>query len=695
MKTDRELTEFGCMQFGRRAMQEQLPDPMFRAWERAVHNETPISKETADAIAHAMKTWAMARGVTHFCHWFQPLNGKTAEKHEAFIQPDSEGNPIARFSGSSLLRGETDGSSFPTGGLRETFEARGYTFWDVSSYAYVRGHVLYIPSVFTSYNGERLDLKLPLINAKQALNEQATRVLNLMGRKDVKHVQPMIGLEQEYFLVHQDQAAKRPDIQFCGRALFSADLPKGGEFEDTYFSRINENVQAFMREVNEECWSLGIYAQIEHNEVAPGQYEFSSVFSDATTSIDQNMLLMDILHRVAEKHEFLCLLHEKPFHGMNGSGKHTNFSLKASNGDNLFDPGDRQPEDLQFLVFISAFIEAVDRHQTLIRMASSDAGNDYRLGAAEAPPAIISIHLGDRLHELFQQLTETTEITPIELTRLIAPVISLSEQSIEATDRNRTSPINFSGNKFEFRMLGSSLNPSSLNTFLFAALAQSLEHIADELEAASIETEQDLHHEVLQITHKILKKHHRILFSGDGYTRGWITEAESRGLERFDSYIESVGVLVRPETVELCEQFDILNHQELRARKEILLRQYIHAVKTESRVITRMAQEGVYPALLRYQIDLEKVLRSDLSSSVPYRAKRNADLMDQIDTQTEGLNRLIAESIKPSDVWEIVKFTETRLRPAIDELADLLNYTELFTPYDVFPYPSQADLVVQ
>ena len=375
-----DKSRFGSHQFGRQAMQERLPKPIYEAWLSAVNNETPISKETADAIAHAMKIWALELGATHYCHWFQPLNGKTAERHESFLQPDAQGEPILRFAGDSLLRGETDGSSFPTGGLRETYEGRGYTFWDVSSYAYVRNHVLYIPSVFTSYNGERLDLKLPLLKAKHSVSEEATRVLHLLGKSDVTSVQPMLGLEQEYFLVYRDQARKRPDLQFCDRALFSADIPKGGEFEDTYFSRLNEDVQAFMREVNEECWSLGIYAQIEHNEVAPGQYEFSSAFSDVITSVDQNMLLMDILQRVAWKHGFECLLHEKPFHGMNGSGKHTNVSLRASNGDNLFDPGDRQPEDLQFIVFMAAFIEAVDRHQTLLRMASSDAGNDDRLG---------------------------------------------------------------------------------------------------------------------------------------------------------------------------------------------------------------------------------------------------------------------------------------------------------------------------
>lgn len=691
----KNLEMFGCRQFGRNTMRERLPLPVFTAWEQAVNNETPIRRETADSIAHAMKMWALEQGATHFCHWFQPLNGKTAEKHDAFLQQDEAGYPIMRLSGKSLIKGETDGSSFPNGGLRDTFEARGYTFWDVSSYAFIRGHVLYIPSVFISYTGDKLDLKMPLIKARQALSEQATRVLHLLGKKEVRYVRPMLGLEQEYFLLDGEEARKRPDLRFCGRTLFSADMPKGGLYEDTYFSAVSEQVQAFMREVNRECWELGIYASVEHNEVAPGQYEFSSIFDDATTTIDQNMLVMDILQSVARKYGFECLLTEKPFTGMNGSGKHNNFSLQASNGDNLFDPGDRAPEDLQFIVFISALIEAVDRHQGLLRMASSDEGNDHRLGGAEAPPAILSIYLGEPLHILFKQLAETTSITPVELTRMTAPLISLSEQSIEATDRNRTSPINFSGNKFELRMLGASLNASALNTFLFAAMAQSLEGIADRLEKAAPKSDAELHEAVMEITHDIVKEHQRILFDGDGYTTSWVEEAEKRGLSHCKNYIDSVEFLLTPETVELVEHFDVLNRQELEARHVVLVRQFIHSVKTQARTIARMASEGVYPALLRYQIELEKVVAGGISKSAVKRAERNADFMDRLDEQSQALDELISEVIAPEDNMEVVKGMLEKLRPAMQELSELLKRIELYTPYDVFPYPGQDELVIQ
>lgn len=458
LRQDSLLGKFAIRQFNRRTMRKRLPKPVFAAWEEAVNEDVPISKDIADGIAHAMKVWAIELGASHYCHWFQPLNGKTAEKHESFLQRDGEGQAIDRLSGKSLIRGETDGSSFPTGGLRDTFEATGITFWDPSSYAFVRDHILYIPSVFISFHGDKLDFKLPLLNAKRALDHEATRVLQALGFAEVSHVRPMLGLEQEYFLVYEDQAAKRHDIQFCGRTLFAADMPKGGEYEDTYFSRINDPVLAFMREVNQECWELGIFASVEHNEVAPGQYELCGIYDDLVSTVDQNLLTMDILERVARKHGYRALLHEKPFQGMNGSGKHNNISLLASNGDNLFDPGDNQTDNLPFLLFVSAFIECVNRYQDLIRMASSSAGNDHRLGGNEAPPAIMSVNLGAKLQELFDQLKATTDMTPVQLKKLIAPISNLTEQVIDGVDRNRTAPISFSGNKFEIRTLGSSMN---------------------------------------------------------------------------------------------------------------------------------------------------------------------------------------------------------------------------------------------
>ena len=696
------VKEFGKNLFGKSVMKDRLPKPVYYAWEQAVFQNRPINREVADAIAHAMKVWAMERGATHFCHWFQPLTGKTAEKHVSFLQEGKDGLPISRLSGKSLMRGETDGSAFPHGGLRDTFEARGYTYWDVSSSAFVRKNVLYIPSVFISYTGAKLDMKMPLINAREALSEQATRVLNLLGKTEVDFVRPMVGLEQEYFLVYKDKAMQRPDLRFCEKTLFSAEMPRGGDYEDPYFSSMSENIQDFMEEVNRECWALGIYAEIEHNEVAPGQYELVSSFADVTTTIDQNMLIMDILKKVARRHGFECLLTEKPFGGLNGSGKHNNISLQASNGDNLFDPGDRAPEDLQFIVFLSAFIQTIDKYQVLLRMASSNEGNDHRLGRQEAPPSVLSIYLGDKLHDLFVQLAETTEITPVELTHLTAPLVSLSVQSIDATDRNRTAPISFSGNKFEIRTLGASLNASPLNTFLFAGMAESLKDIADRLEL-NLKSEvvnsqkpkpEYLHKIVMQITHDILKKHHAILFTGNGYDQSWKAEAEKRGLKHYENYIDTVEILRDPSTIELLEKFDVLSAQELEARYQVLVKDFIHSVKTQARIITRMGQEGVYPALIDYQAKLEQVAGTGYSKSAVERAKFNAHLLDQLDAKTKEIDKMIGEIIEQEDSNQVIRDMVDNLRPAMVELATLLREIELYTPYDVFPYPSQEELIV-
>lgn len=686
------METFGKRQFSERVMRERLPRPIFQAWQKAVHNETEIEREVADAIAHAMKVWAIELGATHYCHWFQPLNGKTAEKHDAFLMPGEDDAPIARLSGKALMRGETDGSSFPNGGLRDTFEARGYTFWDVTSSAFVREAVLYIPSVFISYHGDKIDMKLPLLNARQAMSAQATRVLHLLGSTEVKFVRAMVGLEQEYFLLNKEAADKRPDVVFCERVLFSADMPKGGDYEYTYFGSLSKRVQEYMNEVNRQCWELGIFASVEHNEVAPGQYEFSSIFDDVTVTVDQNMIVMDILKRVAEEFGFTCLLTEKPFGGMNGSGKHNNFSLEASNGDNLFDPGDRAPEDLQFILFLSAFIQAVDEYAPLLRLGSSSEGNDHRLGGHEAPPAIVSINLGEQLHALFEQLAKTTDITPVQLKRMTKPIISLSEQSIDATDRNRTSPVSFGGNKFEFRMLGSSMNASAINTFLLAGMAEALEKIADQLEAHK---DEDLHETVIQIAHDIMEKHHRILFAGDGYKADWVEEAKRRGLPVYPHYIDSVSCLKDEKNIQLLERFDVLNRTEMNARYEVLVSHFIHAVKTQARTIGRMASQGVYPALVKYQITLGRASAYGLAPSIQRRAKINADFIESLDALVVSLDEILDEVIHQENRDDVVSGMLYRVRPAMDALRDLLQEIELHTPYDVFPYPTQVELIVQ
>lgn len=686
---------FGKYQFNRSVMRDRLPKPVYQKYRGAMKHQQFIDQMTADAIAHAMKTWAMELGATHFCHWFQPLNGRTAEKHEAFIQPDHNGVPLARLSGKALMKGETDGSSFPNGGLRDTFEARGYTFWDTNSYAFVRGTTLYIPSVFMSYRGDTLDLKMPLIKALDALSAQAVRVLHDLGKTDVDWVEPTLGLEQEFFLVEASQAAHRPDLKLCGRALFGSEMLQGGHLQDTYFQGMNERVQQYMNEVNRACWNLGIYASIEHNEVSPGQYEFSSVFGDAITTVDQNMVVMDILENVATHHGFQCLLHEKPFDGLNGSGKHSNFSLTTSTGENLFDPGDEQPHDLRFLLFVTAFIVAVDRYQTLLRMAASDEGNDHRLGGNEAPPAIISINLGETLHDLFMELAKTTKIPKVKLTSILEPVVTLADLSIETTDRNRTSPVSFTGNRFELRMLGSSLNASAMNTFLFAGMAESLEEIALQLESSDTSTPEALHDTTMQICHHALEQHQRILFTGDGYKKEWVEESKRRGLEQVSGYLDSIDAITREETVRLCERFGVLSREELVARREILIERFNHSVGLQGQVLARMATKGIYPALMEYQIRLQKAVAGGMSTSLEKKAKENARLMDALDVASTALKESLKRAEGMDDAKRQSICYRDEVREAMRALEDICNEIEAFVPEELLPYPASSVLVVQ
>ena len=535
---------------------------------------------------------------------------------------------------------------------------------------------------------------MPLINAREALNKAATRMLHLLGKTEVQFVRPMIGLEQEYFLLNAKAAEQRPDLRFCEKTLFSAEMPRNGDYESPYFSSVSERVKSFMYDVNQECWALGIYTVTEHNESAPGQYEFVSTYNEATTTIDQNMLLMDILKKVALRHGFVCLLTEKPFAALNGSGKHNNFSLMDSTGHNLFEPGEKASENLQFIVFLSAFIEAIDKYQALIRMASSNEGNDHRLGGYEAPPAILSIYLGDKLHQLFTQLAEATEISAVELRELTTPIANLAALSIDATDRNRTAPISFSGNKFEIRTLGASMNASSLNAFVFVAMAESLENMADKLEKINPENQEALHNAVMKITHESMHNHHKILFAGNNYDEDWHSEAKQRGLVELDNYIDTVETLIDPKSVALLEKFNVLNQAELEARYQVLIRDFIHSVKTQARIMTRMAQEGVYPALLRYQIELENVAVNGFSESAKTRAVFNANLMDELDAKTKELDQMIDKIIQSGDNENIIRDMMNKLRPAMQELAALLRKIELYCPYDVFPYPTEEELIV-
>ena len=589
--------DFGSLVFDEKLMEERLPNPVYKTWKQTVAKEGTLDRPTADAIAHAMKRWALEKGATHFTHWFQPMTGSTAEKHDSFIEPGADGQPLTRFSGKSLIKGEPDASSFPSGGLRATFEARGYTYWDCTSPAFIKDGILCIPTVFVSYNGESLDKKAPLLKSMEAISKAATRVVNIFGDKEVKTCVPVVGLEQEYFLVDKKLYEKRLDLKLTGRTLFGASAPKGQELDDHYFGSIPQRVSAFMKEVNHELWKLGIYAKAEHNEVAPAQFELAPIYSNTNIAVDQNQLTMDILKKVANKHGLACLLHEKPFAGINGSGKHNNYSIVTDNGQNLYSPGDKPAENIRFLVFICAFIKAVDTYPELLRMSSSGAGNDHRLGANEAPPAIISIYLGSYIEDILFSIYKEKEITSTKTDSSFNPVSGLSYIPHDNTDRNRTSPVAFTGNKFEFRMLGSSLSAAIANIVLNTINAEVLNEIADELEG--IKYIQDIREKALAICKDIIKNHKRIIFSGDGYSSQWVEEAAKRGLPNIKSFIESVSSLTDEKAIKLFTSLNIYSEKELYARTEILSEQYIKTIEIETKTLTKMAKNEILPAMTK------------------------------------------------------------------------------------------------
>lgn len=687
------VEEFGKKQFNEKVMRSTLPLSVFKKWQQAICNETQIDRETADALAHAMKIWAIDLGATHYCHWFQPMTGLTAEKHDAFIQRDDEGQPIARLSGKSLLKGETDGSSFPNGGLRTAFEARGYTYLDVTSYAFVRGHVLFIPCVFVSYTGAKLDQKLPLLVAQDKMNASASEVLRKLGYDDFKSVKAMIGLEQEYFLVDKEQALKRPDIVFSGKTLFGESMPKDQGMNDHYFGALTERVSSFMKEVNQKCWEVGIFASTEHNEVAPGQYEFVSMFTNVNLAVDQNMVVMDILKRIALRHDMICLLNEKPFDGVNGSGKHNNFSLCTDTGTNLFELSEDGKANLRFLIFATAFIQTVDRYGTLIRMSCSDAGNDYRLGGHEAPPAIISVFLGDHLHRVFEELATKPNISPVELAKMYSPMQNLSALPLDITDRNRTSPVSFTGNKFEIRTLGSSRSASALNTAVLAGLAESLSSIAKQLDGVS---KAKLPEKVIDIVHGILANHKRILFAGDGYSKSWQEEAKRRGLDNLPNYIDSVETLKDAHVRKMFSDLGVFNEQELDARYDIYYNEFIQTVLTQGKTLVSMVDKGILPALAK---TLSFYKGADDASGNHFEAftkRLNAcgDIFDKLYNANDALQVALAKAVKSATKKNAAGVLVNEVRPLLVSIKSLCNAAEHIIPKDIFPYPTLQDLIV-
>lgn len=686
--------DFGINLFSERVMKECLPHPIYTKWKTATRKEDALDRPTADAIAHAMKKWAMDKGATHFTHWFQPLTGSTAEKHDSFIEPGDHDQPISRFSGKSLIKGEGDASSFPSGGLRATFEARGYTYWDCTSPAFLRDNVLCIPTIFVSYNGETLDKKAPLLKSAEAISKQATRIVNLFKDKDIKHVNAMVGLEQEYFLIDKKMYKERKDLVHTGRTLFGSMPPKSMDIRGHYFGSIPSRVQAFMTDVDEELWKLGIYAKTEHNEVAPCQFEIAPLFIDANVAVDQNLIIMDVLKKKADKHDMACLLHEKPFQGVNGSGKHNNWSLVTDDGQNLLEPGDRPHENIRFLLFVCAIIEAVDKYPELLRMAASCYGNDYRLGADEAPPAVISICMGDELEIILEKLRSGEhEIKPDVETQPYA-IANLSYVPKDTSDRNRTSPFAFTGNKFEFRMVGSSRSASTTNIILNSIVADSLRSIADTLQ--QYKYIDDIRKKSLDICRDILRKHSRILFSKDGYSEEWIKEAQERGLPNIKHYVDSIYSMIDDKAVEMFERNKVYDRLELEARVDILTEEYRKSVKAEVLTLLDISKKDILPALVR-EIKFYSDAQNSLGLENSYyqrKIKHLCDLLNTFDGRYHDLKENMIERHKYPDNMEKAQYLNHVIVPKMEELRAVIDDIEEAVSSDNYPFPTYDDMFI-
>lgn len=692
MENKHPFDEFGINLFDERIMKERLPHPVYTKWETATRKEDALDRPTADAIAHAMKTWAMEKGATHFTHWFQPMTGSTAEKHDSFVEPGDYGQPISRFSGKSLIKGEGDASSFPSGGLRATFEARGYTYWDCTSPAFLRDNVLCIPTIFVSYNGETLDKKAPLLKSIEAVSKQATRIVNAFKDKDIKRVMPMVGLEQEYFLVDKELFRNRMDLMHAGRTLFGAMSPKGEGISKHYFGSIPKRVDAFMRDVDEELWKLGIYAKTEHNEAAPCQFEIAPLFTDANIAVDQNQIIMDTLKKTADQHGFACLLNEKPFDHVNGSGKHNNWSLVSDDGQNLLEPGDRPHENIRFLLFVCAVIKAVDEFPELLRMASSCYGNDYRLGADEAPPAIISICMGSYLEEILERLEKGDDSLDIKVTSKPFEIANLAYVPKDTSDRNRTSPFAFTGNKFEFRMVGSSRSAATTNIVLNSIVADVLCEIADELQG--LKYIEDIRKTSLQICQRLLREHKRILFSKDGYSEDWIEDAQKRGLPNIKSYVYSIDSLIDDKAVAMFERNNVYNHNELEARTNILYDEVVKNIKLEALVLLDISKKVLLPALVKEIKFYSDALNSLGRSNKYYERKIDhlTDLLDLFDVRYHTLKDTFLGRRICSSHKEKAIYMNDQVVPLMKELRDVIDAIEESISAENYPVPTYEQL---
>jgi len=703
---------FGSMVFNDSVMQQRLPKETYQALIKTMSQGIHLETDIANIVANSMKDWAIEKGATHFTHWFQPMTGITAEKHESFISPVSGGKVIMEFSGSELVRGEPDASSFPSGGLRATFEARGYTVWDITSYAFIKNETLYIPTAFCSYGGEALDKKTPLLRSMEAVNKQALRLLKLFGNPGVQRINATVGAEQEYFLIDKDLYQQRPDLIYTGRTLFGVRPPKGQEMDDHYFGSLKPRVAAFMKDLEEELWRLGVYAKIKHNEVAPAQHEFAPIYVTTNLATDHNQLVMEQLKAIAGKHNLACLLHEKPFAGVNGSGKHINWSLATQTGVNLLEPSKTPYENAQFLLFLVAVIKAVDEYQDLLRVSVASAGNDHRLGANEAPPAIVSLFLGNELTAILEAIESDKNYKDMTQSQMEVGVTVLPHFPKDATDRNRTSPIAFTGNKFEFRMLGSAFSIADSNTVLNTAVAESLRQFADTLEESEV-----LIPSLAALVKETITNHKRIIFNGNNYTEDWAMEAEKRGLSNLKTTVEALLQLVSPKNVELFETHGVFTETEMHSRYDILLEDYCKTINIEALAMIDIVNQRIIPACIDYQNDLAKLVKAKADSYIPesnaaspynpspdisalYSSSLEGHLLSKISNlsnilmqKLEALESTRQQSANIQDHLTQAKFCRRNVCTAMHDLRQVVDELETIVAKKHWPLPSYGELL--
>ena len=685
---------FGSLVFNERTMEQYVPQSAMDVWRGCLKSGQPLPLSAANEIADAMKTWALEHGATHFTHWFQPLSGVTAEKHDSFINNAGGGRVMMDFSGKELVRGEPDASSFPNGGLRATFEARGYSAWDPTAFAFIKDGSLCIPTVFCSYSGDALDKKTPLLRSMAAVDRAAVRVLKLFG-DDAEKVTPQIGAEQEYFLIDRELYLKRMDLRLCGRALFGAKPPKGQELDDHYFGAFRPRVAAYMKELDEELWKLGVLSKTKHNEVAPGQHEMAPIYTDANTASDQNQLVMETMKKVAERHNLVCLLHEKPFAGVNGSGKHDNWSLSTDTGKNLFKPGSTPRQNAQFLLFLAAFIKGVDDYQEFLRATVAFPGNDHRLGAQEAPPAVLSIFLGDELSAVVDSIINDTDFQSTGKRTLKIGVDSLPAIPQDNTDRNRTSPMAFTGNKFEFRMLGSSQSIASPNVVLNTIMADELKQFADRLEKA-----ESFHQALQELLRDTFRDHQRIIFDGNGYDDDWVQEAKRRGLSNLRDTVDCMPAYIDEKNVALFSRFGILTPEEMHARYEIHLENYCKVTAIEAATLRDMTLRGILPAVTRYTGDLAKGVVRKRQAEMTTSCRVESYLVTQLDALSgdlldacQAMSRALEAAPAADAGIDAARYYRDQVASRLEEMRSIIDRMEPLVGADYWPYPTYADIL--